>query len=324
MMCWCYLAVLLWCTLGANSLARTAPPIGEVVIAFDYGGDIYVTDFHAHPANLTQSEAFEHIPVWSPDGTTIAFASADSNVMRFQLHVLALATGEIRQLNEVEVSIENRWAWSSDGRSLAGVTADGRLFVVDVSSGEVKFLPVDCGLCNPAWLSDSTGLIATSSGDIYLMQHDWQLAQPLSPTPAYRAAASPVANDIAFVTYQNELFTTTIGNENLNLLLTLPQTSTVEALYWSPDGEYIAVGTRSVYVIQRDGTVLWSETNQDSLLLGWTNDSQHLLVYEVYDVGATGAYFKINILNGQRSRISSNALENLCTYLSCHHVHIQP
>lgn len=50
-------------------------PNGETV-AFTYKGDIYTVPFAGGKATrLTTSQAFDGNPVWSPDGTQIAFAS---------------------------------------------------------------------------------------------------------------------------------------------------------------------------------------------------------------------------------------------------------
>lgn len=42
-------------------------------IAFEYGGDIYVTDLTGVLRNLTNSAEAEYWPTWSPDGAMIAF-----------------------------------------------------------------------------------------------------------------------------------------------------------------------------------------------------------------------------------------------------------
>ena len=56
----------------------TVPGQASLSIAFDYSGDIYVADFFGDLVNITHSDTYEMHPVWSPDGTQIAFLSSDS------------------------------------------------------------------------------------------------------------------------------------------------------------------------------------------------------------------------------------------------------
>ena len=64
---------------------------------------------------LTRGSWRDSAPVWSPDGTRIAFLSDRDSTT--QIHVLFVATGELAQLTHVERTPGNL-AWSPDGRQL--------------------------------------------------------------------------------------------------------------------------------------------------------------------------------------------------------------
>jgi Tol biopolymer transport system component len=71
-----------------------------------------------NPFNLTNNPAWDYMPVWSPDGTRIAFVSErDGNQ---EIHVInADGTGE-RRLTVNEVGQDDRSpAWSPDSKKLA-------------------------------------------------------------------------------------------------------------------------------------------------------------------------------------------------------------
>lgn len=94
-------------------------------------------------------------PVWSPDGTTIAFSGQTSGVS--DLFLFDLASGAVRRLTNDKYS-DLQPAWSPDGRTLAFVTDRGvgtdlqKLFfaplslaTIDIGSGTVRQLQLFAG-----------------------------------------------------------------------------------------------------------------------------------------------------------------------------------
>jgi dipeptidyl aminopeptidase/acylaminoacyl peptidase len=65
---------------------------------------------------LTRGSWRDSAPVWSPDGSRIAFLSDRDGTT--QIHVLFVATGELSQLTHIERTPSNL-SWSPDGRQLA-------------------------------------------------------------------------------------------------------------------------------------------------------------------------------------------------------------
>ena len=65
-------------------------------IAFCYKGDIYkVSSSGGQAVRLTTHSAYDYMPVWSPDGKNIAFAS-DRNGMGMNLYMMSSDGGEAK------------------------------------------------------------------------------------------------------------------------------------------------------------------------------------------------------------------------------------
>ena len=85
-------------------------------IAFVSGGDIWTVPAAGGEARLLVSHAaYDSRPIYSPDGTRLAFMSTRTG--NGDIYVLMLAKGELRRLTFDDVS-EQLDAWSRDGRSI--------------------------------------------------------------------------------------------------------------------------------------------------------------------------------------------------------------
>ena len=71
-------------------------PVGKL-IAFAYKGDIFTVDSNGGQARqLTTNPAYDYMPVWSPDGSQIAFASNREG--SFDVYVVEAKGGTPRRL----------------------------------------------------------------------------------------------------------------------------------------------------------------------------------------------------------------------------------
>ncbi|MBZ0297477.1 MAG: hypothetical protein K8L99_33275, partial [Anaerolineae bacterium] len=313
-----------------------------ITVAFDYSGDIYITDFSGDPVSITSSDTHEMIPAWSPDGTQLAFLSSDSHRTwnESYLYVITLLTGEIRQLNELVFTSETTLTWSPDGRYIAAT--HGTIFIVGVESGEDWRLPVDCGACSVNWLPDSSGLIFASRGELFSIDLDGNNLQQLTSSPpnAYRPALSPVSNVVLFTSsYEggSGLYSVNLQDLTLNRVVALSGYDWLPHL-WSPDGHYIAIGVfpafrsevtvpggADVFIVNSDGTGMQAITGDglDSLI-GWANDSQHILYYEGEPGSAGGTFFAVNITDGTKTHLSNTTMDRMCAYWNCRNFTVRP
>src|ERR1700690_1973912 len=130
------LAVLLCSTLSAATLFRS-PTVNQTEVVFAYGGDLWsVPRAGGEATRLTSSRGVDANPLFSPDGTMIAFTGAyDGNT---DVYVIPASGGVPKRLTfHPGPDIAN--GWTPDGKRVlffnAGSTHNGhpRLFPVDLN-----------------------------------------------------------------------------------------------------------------------------------------------------------------------------------------------
>ncbi|MDR0972495.1 MAG: DPP IV N-terminal domain-containing protein [Prevotellaceae bacterium] len=90
-------------------------PDGQQV-AFTYKGDIFIVSSSGGEARrLTMHEARDYMPVWSPDGKSIAFAS--DRYGNFDIFIIPAAGGEARRLTTFSTA-EAPYAFTPDGKHI--------------------------------------------------------------------------------------------------------------------------------------------------------------------------------------------------------------
>src|SRR5512134_1924466 len=109
------LALLITLTLAPGPPA--AQPPGRVAFASsrtaDGNADIFSADIAGETiANLTNDPAPDRSPVWSPDGSQIAFASRRAD--NWDLYLMRADGGGLRRLTE-DAAYDGEPAWSPDG-----------------------------------------------------------------------------------------------------------------------------------------------------------------------------------------------------------------
>jgi Tol biopolymer transport system component len=109
------------------------------------GGDseIYIVDIDdGSVARLTDNQANDYEPVWSPDGRRVAFNSVREDGR--QVHMMDVRTGEItRVLEDSDRSAHP--AWSPDGRFLAYISGSGfheTLHLLELETGTSTTFPL--------------------------------------------------------------------------------------------------------------------------------------------------------------------------------------
>ncbi|MCF8506125.1 MAG: peptidase S41 [Caulobacter sp.] len=142
-------AVLLggaWTLAGANEPVAPLPSLAEPAlspdgseIAFASGGDIWTVPSKGGQARLLVTDrATESRPLYSPDGTRLAFVSTRSGAAN--LYILTLATGKVTRLTYADAN-EALDGWSRDGQwiyftsGVNDVQRQGDIFRVSAAGG---------------------------------------------------------------------------------------------------------------------------------------------------------------------------------------------
>jgi len=149
----------------------------------DGNWEIYVMDVEdaLHSANgivlqrLTNNESDDLSPVWSPDGTQIAFASNRDG--DWDIYVMDTDGTNIRQLTD-SPGIETKPSWSPDGSMIAfdsGAGFSRDIFIMDSDGRNPEFVVrADGGW--PAWSPDGTRIAffgrLAGNPDIYVVNVD--------------------------------------------------------------------------------------------------------------------------------------------------------
>ena len=137
-------------------------------IAFVSGGDIWTVAAAGGEAHLLVSDASnDHRPLYSPDGSQLAFMSSRNGGSN--IYVLALATGMLRRITFAD-GVDQLDAWSRDGKWLYLTTTAS-----DIS-----------GMSDVARVSASGGTPVAVAGDRYAAEY-WAAAGPDESTIAITA-----------------------------------------------------------------------------------------------------------------------------------------
>jgi Tol biopolymer transport system component/DNA-binding winged helix-turn-helix (wHTH) protein len=213
-------------------------------------------------------------PTFSPDGSQIAFAwNGDRGAnQQFDLYVKTIGSDRILRVTNTP----STWmtaAWSPDGTSIAFVrTTEGvtGIFVVPALGGSERRIVNDAvGLghfIQLGWSPDGKRIVysrygATGAQQIFTVNLDTLVSQPLAPEPtcwdAAEPAYSPDGSQIAFVCTSSgavyDIYVASITDGRLHRLASM--SGDAQGLTWSADGSRIIFSNDT-----GDGGTLWALT----------------------------------------------------------------
>ena len=226
--------------------------------------------------SLTDAANPSFMPVFSPDGTQLAFLRYDRTAETTKFMLMNWNSPSERLLSNESVDIMGDFCWTSDRKSIiwsgpppSGIETD--IFRLDVASGEITNITQEFPLwdafpaCSPvdnriAYVSERT---ETGDGfdSIWVMDSDGKNQQQLTNTPEHEneyPGWSPDGSEIAFYRYillpgfgdeegdeksfADGLWAVQADGSGERLIVEILdfQRGNLFAPAWSPDGKYIA------------------------------------------------------------------------------------
>ena len=196
---------------------------------------------------LTSTPAVEANPVFSPDGTRIAFESdRDGNS---EIYVMEADGGNVRRLTNDPAS-DAFPAWSPDGTRLAFMSdrnkrAASDIYTMDATDGsKIERLTTDLANWSPQYSPDGKQLAVQVNRDVAVIDLGTKALRRLTLEPAngMNPTWSPDGRRLAFVTTRNrraEIFSMNSDGTDAKPVVAMPNGSAIDAR-WSPDGSRLA------------------------------------------------------------------------------------
>jgi TolB protein len=291
---WGILVILIFLATGCQPIVEGQALPEGAEIAFVSWRDQNVEIYKMTPAgavNLTQTTANEAFPVWSPDGSQLAFLVDESN----QQHLALMdADGSNRHLlAESVLALDEAPVWAPDGQMIAfACVAEQRssLCLVSVSGGWMQIMPGEWASLGGIQWSPTDPIIlfhamSGNSRDIFAYTTYTNRTRNLTNRSGqdHSPAWSPDGRRIAMISDLNDhpgLYIMKIDGTYPRLLL---EDTLQNSLEWSPDGQFIAfsqaaVGETHLCVLQVNSQVLHCTVKNGEHPV-WSPNSQNL-VYE--------------------------------------------
>jgi Tol biopolymer transport system component len=186
--------------------------------------------------NITKHFADDWGPDWSPDGSTIVFNSDRDGAGRLGGYLVDSDGSKLRAL-ELDVWFEYP-SFSPDGAQIVFESHDGtdyEIYVADIETGKTQQLTDSPGGDGwPVWSPDGSAIAFSSERDDCAFVPDdeecWETGEPRD--------------------YYRDIWLMDPDGSNVRRV----STELAQFVAWSPDGRYLLVSGRALYVVRPDGT----------------------------------------------------------------------
>lgn len=281
---------LILAVLGLTGCSALGAPTGSIAFETyrDGNAEVYLMDESGENLlNLTDHEAYDGTPDWSPDGSQIAFTSEREG--NPDIYIMDSKGGDLNRVTDGG-GYNVVPAWSPDGsrilfssnrtyrRIMDGgqleIPGNTKLWTVDLASGEVERISSGFGLdIYGSWSPDSESVVFMSARDadpeIYIKEPDrgaFNITnhEALDLNPSW----SPDGTKVAFMsdrTGNMEIYILDVAGDGELINISNHDANDGDPS-WSPDGKKLVFtsdrdGNIEIYVMSADGSGVVRLTN---------------------------------------------------------------
>ena len=233
-------------------------------------------------------------PVWSPDGTKIAFYGYPRGAVQgganYDIYVMNADGSGVTNLTTTSADVASWFSqlnpkWSPDGTRIAYDGDDG-LYVMNVDgSGQTRIASGQ----DATWSPDGTRIAFAGQGGIFAVSPDGTGLVQLTSSPGFdeSPAYSSDGSRIAYHHSQGDdraTYTMNVDGSNITQVADF-QADTMGRPVWSPDGSvlafdlYLTNQTWDIYAVNSDGSglaVIAGDPNNDEVAPVWSPDGTRI------------------------------------------------
>ena len=247
------------------------PGVADTKLAYVQGPagakEIWISDYDgANPVAVTKNGSINLMPVWSPDGRSLAMTS----FVQGYPDLYRLFPFERRPVQTLAafVGINSSPAWSPDGRSLAvTLSKDGNpeIYVLTVATGTLRRLTRHAGIdTEPVWspTGQQIAFVSDRNGQphIYVMDLDGSNVRQITSSGFHTQPRwSPKGETIVYTQREgtHDLWAVSPDGSNPRRLTAGPGDN--EGAAWAPNGRHLAfqsnrLGRWQVFAMLLDGS----------------------------------------------------------------------
>ncbi|MEE2025754.1 hypothetical protein [Alkalimonas mucilaginosa] len=329
-------AGLMPCCALSSEVPALEHPVAFISLRHEHV-QIFTTQGIGKEQALTKGQYNDMQPVWSPDGSHIAFSSVRDGVSA--IYLLDLAQQATSRLHAT-LDWQSSPSWSPDGRTIAFITSTpdqpgAAIHAVDIASGRLTVLAqdgYDKGPGAPVWSNDGKYLAFVGghqdsrSSEIWLVASDGSGLTSISTTVSSRKKAQPALSPdgryLAFIAdmrgYSALMKADLVTGDVINLTFEYP--AAYETPRWSSDGSMLAFASSrddpdktrmDIFVMNVDGTAVRNLTQHpgEDFNPQWMPDNQTIVFMSLRT--GTAQLWAVHLPSQQSVRLTNNQFHDM-------------